>query len=190
MTVQSSQVRGWLAELDAIERDALSVLAGLSAEQANWRPAPGKWSIAECVAHLRQTGTLLLDRLERVLAHAREEGKTGPGPARLGWLGGWFARTMERPGKRPMPSPANFVPPGNVDLRVAEPAWRLHHARLRRTLELADGLALDRIRMASVAQGAGWLRLNAAAWLASALAHERRHLLQMRNVRDAPGFPA
>lgn len=182
MPTSTAQVRGWLAELDAIEQDGDAAVRGLSEEQGRWRPGPGKWSVADCVAHLRHVGVMLLERLEPLLIEARERGTLSNDAAGLGWVGGWFTRTME-PGTRPMPTPANFAPPADTPLHAAVEAWRVYHVRLRRAIESAEGLALRRIRMASVAKGGGLLRLNAAAWIASTLAHERRHIAQMNRIR-------
>ncbi len=182
MAAGSGAVPGWLAELDAIERERDALLAGMDPARFNRRPGAGKWSAGECLAHLALAGGLLLDRLEPLLAEARRAGRFGPGPHPYGPLGGWFVRTMESPGRRPLPAPANFVPPSGLPLEEVAARYRAHHTRLRRALEAAEGLALGRIRMASVAKGGGWIRFNAAAWLASTLAHERRHLAQARRA--------
>jgi hypothetical protein len=180
----SSQVQTWLAELDAIEVDAATAVAGLTNEEGSRRPAPGKWSVAECVWHLRHVGTLLLERLEPRLLQAREAGRFSAGAAKLGWLGGWFTRSMEPGGVKSMPAPGNFVPPSDIPLDSTVAAWRTYHARLRRAIESAEGLALEKIRIRSTAKGGGLLSINAAAWIASTLAHERRHIAQMHRVRD------
>jgi hypothetical protein len=185
MSASSDQVRGWLTELDAIERDGADAVAGLTNEAGGRRPAPGKWSVAECVSHLRHVGTLVLERLEPALIRAREEGTTSDRAARLGLIGGWFTRSMEPDGIKRMPGPANFAPPSDIPLDAAVQAWRIYHARLRRAIESAEELALEKIRVRSTAKGSGFLSLNAAAWIASTLAHERRHIAQMRRVLDA-----
>jgi len=183
VSTSSDQVRGWLAELDAVERDGADAVAGLSNEQGGRRPAPGKWSVGECVSHLRHVGTLLLERLEPALSRAREAERRSERAATLGLVGGWFTRSMEPAGVKRMPAPANFVPPSHLPLDAAVQAWGIYHARLRRAIESAEGLALEKVRVRSAAKGSGFLSLNAAAWIASTLAHERRHIAQMRRVR-------
>jgi hypothetical protein len=182
-TTSAEQIRGWLAELDAIERDGADAVAGLSNDQGARRAAPGQWSVAECVTHLRHVGTLVLERLEPQLVRAREAVVLSHRAAKLGLIGGWFTRSMEPSGVRRMPSPRNFRPPSDIPLDAAVQGWGIHHARLRRAIESAEGLALERVRVRSAAQGSGILRLNAAAWIASTLAHERRHIAQMRRVK-------
>jgi hypothetical protein len=97
---------------------------------------------------------------------------------------------MEAPGKRPMAAPGNFVPPGEVPKPQVLAAFYAAQQRLHNTLSAAAGLPLDRIKAGSAAKGAGWLRLNLAAWFAATLAHERRHVTQAKRVTETPGFPS
>jgi len=75
------------------------------------------------------------------------------------------------------------------DLRAVLRRFFAVQQLLRETLDMADGVRLDRIKVPSAAQGAGWLKLNAAAWVAATLAHQRRHLGQARALTVSPGFP-
>ena len=44
--------------LDHTRDELRRLVAGLSAEQWSWKPAPDRWSVAECFAHLNETGGL------------------------------------------------------------------------------------------------------------------------------------
>jgi len=185
----ANQLDQWLEQLAAIEGDAHQLLDGLSDAQLGWKPAPERWSIAECVEHLVITTGLTLRNAGPALERGRAERIQGEPPFRFGWLGGWFVRMMETPGRRPMLSPVNFVPKGNLPARELRERFFATQQELRRMLEAARGVALDRLKAGSSAKGAGWLRLNLAAWFAATLAHERRHLAQARRVAESSGFP-
>jgi hypothetical protein len=58
---------------------AKSLTAGLSAVQMNWRPQPGKWSIAQNLDHLNR-GYRHFDTITSSIAAARAEGIIGNGP--------------------------------------------------------------------------------------------------------------
>ena len=189
MTPQRNQLTDWLDELFRVEQEVRLELEPLSEAQFSWRPGPNRWSIGECLNHLAITSGLMLERVRPALEQSRTEQRTGQPPFKLGLLGGWFARMMERPGKRPMAAPGNFVPPSDVPKPQVLAAFYAVQEKLRNTLSAAQGLPLDRIKVGSAAKGAGWLRLNVAAGFASTLAHERRHVAQARRVRDVPGFP-
>src|SRR6185503_1124101 len=105
------QIDEWLAELEGIELEVLRNLEPLSDDQLNWRPGPGRWSIAECLEHVAITTSLMLEQVRPAVERAKAAGtKGGAGPYAFGPIGGWFVRMMETPGKRPMPAPKNFIP--------------------------------------------------------------------------------
>lgn len=54
---------------------------------------------------------LVAAKVRTALDQGRMEGRRGEPPYRFGLIGGWFVRAMEKPGKRGMPAPENFVPP-------------------------------------------------------------------------------
>jgi hypothetical protein len=59
-----ARVRAAAGELDA-------ALAGVTAEQARWRPPDGSWSIAHVVDHVAQTTIRVADELRHLLAGRR-----------------------------------------------------------------------------------------------------------------------
>ncbi len=49
---------------------AAEAIYGLSADQLNWRPAEGVWSVAECIDHLNVTNIQYANSIENALANA------------------------------------------------------------------------------------------------------------------------
>lgn len=183
------QRTGWLDELLQIEEEVRLELVPLSEAQFAWRPGPGRWSIAECLEHLGVTTGLAVQGIRGALERGRAAGRTGSPPFKFGLLGGWFVGAMERPGKRGMTAPVNFVPRAGTPKPAVLECFSRAQRELQAALESAEGLALDKIKAGSAAKGAGWLQLNVAAWFAATLAHERRHVGQARRVMQAAGFP-
>lgn len=186
---ESPVIVAWLEQLDRIEADARHLSDSLSDAQFAWRPGVGRWSVGECLDHLAITTGLTLGSIRPALERGRVESITGAPPFKYGVLGGWFVRVMEKPGKRGIPAPQNFVPPSGVPKPQVMAAFFAAQQKLRNSITAAEGLALDRIKAPSSAKNSGWVRLNLAAWFASTLAHERRHLAQARAVVGQPGFP-
>src|ERR1700675_430158 len=92
--------------------------AGLSAAQMSWRPQPGKWSIAQNLAHLN-FGYPYLDTLASSIAAARAKGIIGNGPFRYGWLSSWIVKSMEPPPKRKFKAARIYTPSPDVDAAKA-----------------------------------------------------------------------
>jgi hypothetical protein len=186
---ERNQLNDWIDELGRIDQDVQLRLEPLSEAQFVWRPGEGRWSVGECLEHLVVTTGLMLGRVRPALERARAEGVKGNPPFKYGWLGGWFVRAME-PGQRGMTAPKNFAPPSGTPKSAVLGRFAAVQEDFRETLESAPGVALDKVKAPSTAQGAGWLRLNLAAWLAATLAHERRHVAQAIQVTRTSGFPA
>jgi len=177
-------------ELDAVRRQADALTRDLSPEQAAWSPGPGRWSTLQVIAHLRTTNDLYLEAIRRSIEAARAAGHTGADSYRPGWLGGWMIRTMEPPVRRRFKSPGVFAP-READLPewTSElAAYRATHALLEERLRAADGIKLNRARVASPVNKL--IRVSLGDAVAVILAHERRHLWQLRGIRSDPEFPA
>jgi NTP pyrophosphatase (non-canonical NTP hydrolase) len=61
------ELEAYHQQFEAITQEAGELVRGLSEEEFNWRPAPGQWSIEECVAHLTMTGHWQTEALERAI---------------------------------------------------------------------------------------------------------------------------
>jgi hypothetical protein len=188
----SPLLRRYLDELAAIRRDAGVLASGISDAQFAWRPEPGKWSAAQIVSHLVSTGRSYAGALRPALATAREQGMTDRGDFRPGVIGGMMVRSMEPPPRWRFKSPRIWRPVEGavhaVDHKRELAAWRALHDGFEAVIRAAAGLDLRRIRIASPA--ARLVRMSAGDALALVLAHERRHLWQLRGVREHAGFPA
>ena len=176
-------------QFEAAKSEATQIASGLSDAQFNWRPEPGKWSIAECLDHLYVTGSKLLPGMDAAIQRARERNQHGSGPFEYGWLARWFIRNVSpipESGKG-MKGPKLYAPrPDQPVDRVLPEFLRLQDQLVDR-LHAADGLDLGRIKVASPASSL--LRLSLGAWFEATAAHQERHLIQARRVREHPRFP-
>jgi hypothetical protein len=93
----NAETRSLLDQRDAIRNDAAALTAGLSGDQFNWRPGPGRWSIAQNLHHLNVGDAFVLPAFDRAIATGRAQGKTAPGPFRYGWFSRFLIREMEPP---------------------------------------------------------------------------------------------
>ena len=163
---------------------AKSLTAGLSAAQMTWRTQPGKWSIAQNLAHLTAGEPQGLDTLTSSIAAARAKGIIGNGPFRYGWLSSWIMKSQEPPPKRKFKSARRFVPSPDVDAAQALADYLRMTARLTELIQEADGLDLARAKTPF-----GWFKMPLGALLTHVITHNRRHLWQAEQVRNDPNFP-
>lgn len=175
------------AQLAACSADMAALAGGLTEAQGRWRPGPGRWSVAECLAHLAATARQYQPGLDRAAATARERGRRATGPFRPGWLAGRLVAAMEPGGGARMRTTAALTPPAEVTLADAAREFRRAQDALTATLAAVDGLDLGSATLRSPVLPV--LRLSLGTACAVLAAHERHHLAQARRVVEEPGFP-
>jgi len=67
-------------QIAQIKEQAAGVVRGENDAQYSWRPAPGRWSMAQCLAHIVVGDDVYFPSLEVCIAEARKKGLTGNGP--------------------------------------------------------------------------------------------------------------
>lgn len=166
----------------------LALVEPLSSEQANWRPDPDRWSIAQVLDHLAATTGPLAPALLEAGVKARAAGRVSDGPFRYGPLSRWFLRSLAPAGARPLPAPKLYRPSASA-LDLAETTRRFLEAQraFESAAESAEGLDLARVRVASPALRL--FRLPLGVWCLSTAAHTLRHLAQAERVRADSRFP-
>ena len=170
-------------ELDAVERDAHALVAGLSEENGAWRRDPNSWSVAECLDHLAVSNATYLRAMRSAADQARRAQSSGDRSTRPGWIGRWFIRTLEPP-VRPafkMQAPDLSRPRKSPQLADAYTRFLDSHREARSFLREYAEIDFTRTRFRNPFVRA--LPFSLATCLHIIVAHERRHLWQAWRVR-------
>jgi hypothetical protein len=179
----NAELEGYGDQLLAICQDAPGLIGRLSRQQANWRPAAGRWSIAECFAHLNLTAERFLPAFDAAIAGSRARGLVGSGPFVYPWLERLFVQSVEPPPRFRVRTRPGFAPAADLDPADVLREFLAWQDGFRERLRLADGLDLRRARVQS--PFFSWLRYSLGTAFAAFLAHERRHVWQAREVRKS-----
>lgn len=180
-------LQDYITQLEAIKRAAAELTAGMTEAQFNWRPAPGHWSVAECLAHLNVTAQQYLPMITASISQAGHQGWLSNGPFRYGWFGNWFVRSMEPPVRMKFKAPKAFIPPPDQPMAETVPQFMAFQDQLITLISTANGVDLGRAKVQSPATKL--IRLSLGQGFALVTAHERRHLWQARQVKNHPDFP-
>ena len=170
-------------QLEAAERDAQALTAGLDQERGAWRATTVSWSVAQCLDHLANANRVYLQAMREAANGAAKEGKLRRGPLSPGLLGRWFIRTLEPPVKAPfrIRAPRSIAPEPAPLLADAFDKFTMSQTEVREFLRLYAHLDLGKIRFRNpFVRG---LRFSLVTGLHIIAAHERRHLWQAWRVR-------
>ncbi|HUE44373.1 MAG TPA: DinB family protein [Candidatus Sulfotelmatobacter sp.] len=167
----------------AAKKDAESLIAGLTEDQAAWRAHPAAWSVAECFDHLALTNRLYVRAMQPAADAARRKNKLRRRPALPGFFGAWFVRSLEPPPKMKSKSPQVIRPRTAPTLAEVSVAFLASHTAAHEFLRANQDLDMAAIRFPNpFIRG---LRFSLATALHAIPAHERRHLHQVRAVLTA-----
>jgi hypothetical protein len=181
------ELEGYLEQIRYIRQDVAAIVAGLSAEQFNWQPADGRWSIGQCFDHLNRTAAAFAPAMDRAIADARTRRITSAGPFAYPLLERLFVTSNEPPPKRRFRAFKAYRPPARTEPQAVMDAFAQWQDRLEERIRAADGLDLRRARQRSpILPLVKW---SLGTMFALVLAHERRHIWQARQVRNDGRFP-
>jgi hypothetical protein len=180
--VGARELEEYRQQFEQIKADARELTQGLTEAQFNWRPAPGQWSIEECLSHLTMIGHAEMPAIERAVDEGRAQGITRSGPQQFGPIERFLIGLAKPPAKRKLPAPKRFTPLHGQPLTAVLPTFLHVQSQFQHQIDRAEGLDLARVKV--VTPIASWLKMSLGGIFAHAVAHERRHIEQARRVRE------
>jgi len=165
-----------LSQLHASRKLFLDALAGLTPQQWKFKPAPERWSIAECAEHVALSEDFMFEGVQKLLkAPATPEKKSAVTNDEL--MKGWLDRSQKVKADEPRTQPAG---------RWATPAKLAEYFKERRerTLEYVR-TTQEALRSHFADPG----DLDAYQWLLAIAGHTERHVLQINEVKADPRYP-
>ena len=158
----------------------------LPMETLEKKPAPGKWSPAQCLEHLNFYSRHYQPAMEKAIQTAMSKDWKPESHFHPGWLGAWFTRQMEpRPDGQPpynMQAPAKARPSETPDARAVLAEFIDHQEHMLQLISLAETVSLNRLRVpVSIATR---VRLKLGDTFLFMIAHHRRHLLQAERAME------
>ncbi len=170
-----------VTELEQARHQAGALLATTPEAAFTRRPAPGHWSVAECLDHLNLTTLIFLPLLDAALAEARQLPPAGARRFRRDFTG-WLLCTMSEPPIRHRVATTALFTPAQVGSRdEVHAAYQRLQEELIERVRRSDGLALDRVTIISPFNAR--IRYHAYSCFRVLAAHQRRHLWQAEQVQ-------
>jgi len=164
---------------------AVEHFSNLTDIQFNWRPAPDKWSIGQCIQHINMISRHWHRQFEKVLKSGiKSENKGEYAP---GFLGKYLARIIAPVATRKIKTPSLFQPHFLVNGKVALDEFLDFQKRF---LEMTDKLKqfdLEKNKLDSTNYSMIHLKLGDAFIINNQ--HTTRHLNQALDVMKEEKFP-
>jgi DinB superfamily len=173
-----------ITELDAADQSAKELVAGLTPEQLNQQPAPGAWSVGQCLEHLCIASELYVPAMAASL-----EGRSTSAVEEIapGWFARWFIRSYIEPSpqSKRASAPKKIVPAARVEPSVLDRFLRSNQAA-RELIRHAGDYDVNHIRFKNPFLPG--VRFTVGTGFQIIARHERRHLLQAEAAKESLGF--
>jgi hypothetical protein len=178
------QLNAIVQDLQAVEQRLLQLHDWLPRQAWSQPAAPGRWSPAECVAHLNLTSRAMLPLLHDGL-HKAGRSPIGP-PARYRRdLVGWLIWKLIAPANRLRTRTIRaFVPTGDESPDTVMAEFSRLQSDVIACVRAADGLPIDRVTVRSPFDPRVTCNIYAAMTLIPR--HQQRHTLQAERAANLP----
>jgi hypothetical protein len=166
-------------ELDALDARAIALVKPLTPEQLNWKPAPEKWSVGQCLEHLAIANEVYLGPIADALATPPSGRVDEITP---GWFASWFIRTYIEPSAQTKraSAPKKIVPVlSRVEPDILE-RFLSGNRTMRELVARAAGHDVNRLRFRN--PFIPLIRFTVGSGFELTSKHESRHLLQAERV--------
>jgi DinB family protein len=185
----SPELQHVLDEINDADRRGIEIAASCTDEQFYWCPRAGQgWSIAQCLDHLGAMNDVYGNAIKSGIERARLRGSMPRRPVKPGYLGGKFVQSLEPPVKHRTRAPRQGIPAPRKERQIILDQYRGAHDLVRRLI--VDAASIDASRARFRNPFIPFVRFSIATGLFVIAAHDRRHLWQAEQVRQAASFPA
>lgn len=180
-------VKKTIGDFDLVTMQVKLHFGKLTEAQLNWKPAPEKWSIAQCLDHLRVSNRTYYPLLNDII-----EGKhKNTWYQNIGFISRWFGNYLIKEtgpvvGK-PMKNPPAFTPAQSNLPATVVADFEAHQQKFTGKLRQLSGVDLQSTVVSSPALGIITYSLHDLLLILGG--HELRHLQQAKNVLQHPQFP-
>ena len=170
----------FIDSLEKITQTTQALFGAASADQINWKPAPDRWSIAQCYDHMLTAHDLYFPIFERILVGEREFSRLRNFPLLAGLMGWAVLRSLESEAARLLKAAAVIRPSqSKIEVDIID-RFLAHQAELIRYARLMDELEVNQVIIVSPVNSRVAYSLEDGLKIIAA--HEILHLNQARLV--------
>ena len=182
------RIREVTSALATVAAEATTRFGGLSSAQLNWKPAPDRWSVAQCFDHLITTHRLYLPLLRQLHAGAYRSSFWERRSPLSGFFGRLLIRSLQPENLKKMKTTSKAEPSASeIDGGIIE-RYRVHQDELITALHGIPA-GVDPRTTIITSPLLSLITYSLDDCLTILVVHSQRHFGQAMRVTEAAGFP-
>lgn len=168
-------------QFEELKTSVNNLTEDLSEEQFNTKPAPDRWSVAECISHLNVTWNLYKNLIADAVAKNQNLSFKNPDDFQPRFIMKKFTEMMEPPYKFKMKTFAQFV--SNEKLSKQETINKFNEGIEEAVKFINTGENVDIKKTIIVSPVSKFIKYQLGELFPFLAAHARRHIWQAENVK-------
>ncbi|MDA0206585.1 MAG: DinB family protein [Acidobacteria bacterium] len=174
MSTVPAALQAPLSDFDRSDEFVRSAIRRVDSARLNLQPAPERWTVLQCFAHLTAVNVAIADAMEKALDSLPRDA-AAVDRLRPGLIWSLFFKILEPPVRFRARAPAAIQPSPMLDADETAAAFTAVHDRLRSLASRCEGVDLNRsaFRHPFIP-----LRISIGGAFLLIAAHDRRHLWQ------------
>ena len=182
------EVDSLASQAETIAKDARSVFGSLTKDQLNWKPAPERWSVAQCFEHLITSNQGFLPIIDSILKGQKQSSIWQKLPFFPGMWGKLLIKSLDPNQARKMKAPKKFEPAQSDIRETIIEDFAAQQSKVIEGMKATSNLNPEKIIITSPALNLVTYSLMDAYRII--VVHERRHFQQAHRVTEESGFPS
>jgi|SRR4030095_6290078 hypothetical protein len=175
-------------DLFTLARDARNEFSRLNVEQLNWKPAPQRWSVAQCFDHLVTTNASYFPTFDAVVNGQKRTTVIERFPLLPKVWGNLLIKSLDPTTTRKMKAPGRFQPSSSAISGSIIEDFVAHQTKVAEAIDATSKFDPERIVITSPA--ASMITYSLMDAFRIIVVHEKRHFQQAQRVTQEPGFPS
>ncbi|SMG07545.1 DinB superfamily protein [Marivirga sericea] len=172
-----------IKDLQEIEETTRNEFQNLGEEELVWKPAPEKWSVAECLQHIIIANSIYIKDIEQRLQKA--EVKTIEYPITFSITGKLFLYAVDPKYKWKVPAPKIFKPTNGNKVENGEKTVEYFLKLQQEIIATArKACAYDHQHVHTYSPLSKLLKFNVGEQLYIMMRHTKRHINQAKRVKN------
>ena len=183
----NSTLENLVQSLEHSSKQVQETFGKLSEAQLNWKPAPDKWGVGECLEHIVQSNKQYFPEFDLIAKGGHKNSLWKKISPLSGLWGRMLLKSVSPDTQKKMKTASVFKPSrSSVPLSIISEFVK-NNVELAGYIKKFEGVDLKKTKITSPVSGI--ITYSLADAIKILTTHERRHINQAKKVMETEGFP-
>ena len=185
--MQNKYLEQLILRLDETNSKVEKEFGSLTKDELNWKPSPDKWSIGQCLDHIKVSNETYFPQIEEIISGKKRNSFFQSLPALPKLWGKIVKKTVSPDSVRKVKTFKVFYPSSSEIPATIINDFLNHQKKLIELMKKTDEVNHDKVIISSPVSKLITYRLKDAFIIIAS--HEERHFNQAARVKETAGFP-